>query len=43
MLEVYIPIFYKIRYILQELYVAVIPIISRLKIYIDQLNEGLVV
>ena len=39
-LEEHIPTFYKIRYILQELYMAVIPIISRLKIYIDQLNEG---
>ena len=41
-LEEYIPIFYKIRYILEELYVAVIPIISQLIIYIDQLNEGYV-
>ena len=39
-LEEYIPTFYKIRYILEELYVAVMPIISRLIIYIDQLNEG---
>ena len=36
--EVYIPTFYKIRYILEELYVAVIPII---RFYIDQLNEGI--
>ena len=41
-LEVYNPIFFKIRYILEELYVAVIWIISRLIIYIDQLNTGLV-
>ena len=41
-LEEYIPTFYKIRYILEELYVAVIPIISQLIIYIDQLNEGYV-
>ena len=40
-LEVYNPIFFKIRYILEELYVAVILIISRLIIYIDQLNKGL--
>ena len=40
-LEEYISTFYKIRYILEELYVAVIPIISRLIIYIDQLNEGM--
>ena len=39
-LEEYIPTFYKIRYILEELYVAVVPIISQLIIYIDQLNEG---
>ena len=39
-LEEYIPTFYKIRYILEELYVAVIWIISRLIIYIDQLNAG---
>ena len=32
--------FYKIRYILEELYVAVIRIISRLIIYIDQLNAA---
>ena len=37
-LEVYIPKFYKIRYILHELYVAVIRIISQLIICIDQLN-----
>ena len=41
-LEEYIPIFYQIRYILEELYVAVIWIISRLIIYIDQLNAGIV-
>ena len=40
-LEEYISTFYKIRYILEELYVAVTPIISRLIICIDQLNEGL--
>ena len=34
-------IFYKIRYILEELYVAVIWITSRLIIYIDQLNRGM--
>ena len=39
-LEVYTPTFYKIRYILEELYVAVIWIISRLIICIDQLNAG---
>ena len=39
-LEEYIPTFYNIRYILEELYVAVISIISRLIIYIDQLNKG---
>ena len=38
--SIYIPTIYKIRYILEELYVAVMPIISRLIIYIDQLNEG---
>ena len=40
-LEVYILAFYKIRYILEEFYVAVIWIISRLIIYIDQLNTGM--
>jgi hypothetical protein len=40
-LEVYIPTFYKIRYILEELYVAVVWIISRLIIYIDQLNTAI--
>ena len=40
-LEVYNPTFYKIRYILEELYVAVIWIISRLIIFIDQLNTGM--
>ena len=40
-LQEYIQTFYKIRYILEELYVAVIPIISRLMIYIDQLNKGI--
>ena len=35
------PTIYEIRSILEELYVAVMPFISRLKIYIDQLNEGL--
>ena len=39
-LEEYIPAFYNIRYILEELYAAVIWIISRLIIYIDQLNGG---
>ena len=39
-LDVYIPTFYKIRYILEELYAAVIWIISRLIIYIDQLNRA---
>ena len=39
-LEEYIPTFYKIRYILEELYVAVMWIISRLIIYIDQLNTA---
>ena len=39
-LELYIPTFYKIRYILEELYVAVMWIISRLIIYIDQLNTA---
>ena len=39
-LEVYIPTFYKIRYILEELHVAVMWIISRLIIYIDQLNTA---
>ena len=41
-LENCIPMIYKIRYILEELYVAVIWIISRLIIYIDQLNTALV-
>ena len=41
-LEVYIWTFYKISYILQELYVAVMWIISRLIIYIDQLNTATV-
>ena len=40
-LEEYIPTFYKIRYILEELYVAVKWNISRLKMYIDQLNGGI--
>ena len=39
-LEVYTLAFYKIRYILEELYVAVIWVLSRLIIYIDQLNTG---
>ena len=39
-LELYIPTFYKIRYILEELYVAVMRIISRLIICIDQLNTA---
>ena len=39
-LEEYIPTFFKFRYISEELYVAVIWIISRLIIYIDQLNAG---
>ena len=39
-LEVYNPTFFKIRYILEELYVAVIWIISWLIIYIDQLNTA---
>ena len=38
--EEYIPTFYKIRYILVELYVAVMSIISQLKIYIDQINAA---
>ena len=41
-LEVYIWTFYKIRYILQELYVAVMWIISRLTIYINQLSTATV-
>ena len=41
-LQEYIPTFYKIRYILEELYVAVMWIISRLIIYIDQLNTATV-
>ena len=41
-LEVYIPKFYKIRYILHELHVAVIWIISQLIICIDQLNTGII-
>ena len=40
-LEVYIPTFYKIRYILEELYVALMWIISRLIIYIDQLKTAI--
>ena len=32
--------FYKVKYILEELYIAVIRIISRLIIYIDQLNTA---
>ena len=40
-LEVYIPTFYKIGYILEELCVAVMLIISRLMIYIDQLNTAM--
>ena len=39
-LEVYILIFYKTIYILEELFVAFIWIISQLIIYIDQLNTG---
>ena len=39
-LNVYTPMFYKIRYILEKLYVAVIWTISRLIIDIDQLNTG---
>ena len=39
-LKVYIPTFYKITYILEELYVAVLWIISQLIVYIDQLNEA---
>ena len=39
-LVVYNPIFFKIRYILEELYLAVLSILSRLIIYIDQLNTG---
>ena len=41
-LEEYIPTFYKIRYILEELYVAVMWILSPLKMYINQLNEAYV-
>ena len=40
--EEYIPTFYKIRDILEELYVAVLLLISRLIIFIDQLNAALV-
>ena len=39
-LEEYIPTFYKIRYILEESYVAVMWIISQLIIYIDQMNAA---
>ena len=39
-LEEYISTFYRIRYILEEIYVAVMRIISRLIIYIDQLNAA---
>ena len=42
-LEVYIPTFYKIRYILEELYVAIMWIISQLIIYIDQMNAANIV
>ena len=41
-LEEYIPTFDNIIYILEELYAAVIWIISRLIIYIDQLNTSLI-
>ena len=40
-LEEYIPTFYKIRDILEELYVAVIWIISQLIIYIDQMKASM--
>ena len=39
-LEVNIPKFYKIRYILEESYVAGVYIISWLIIYVDQLNTA---
>ena len=39
-LEEYIPTFYKIRYILEELCIAFIWIISQLIICINQLNTG---
>ena len=39
-LDEYISTFYKIRYILEELYVAVMRIISQLIICIDQLNTA---
>ena len=38
--EEYFPTVYKIRYILEELYVAVVRIISQLKIDIDQMNAA---
>ena len=40
MLEEFIPTFYKIRYILEDLYVAVMWIMSQLIIYIDQMNAA---
>ena len=40
--EEFITTFYKIRYILRELYVAVTWIINQLIIYIDQMNAALV-
>ena len=40
MVEEYIPTFYKIKYILEELYLAVMWIISQLIIYIDQMNPA---
>ena len=39
-MEGYIQIFYKIRFILEELYVAVMWIISQLITYIDQMNAA---
>ena len=39
-LEKHIPTFYKIRFILEELYVAVMWIISQLITYIDQMNAA---
>ena len=38
--EEYMPKFYKITYILKELYVAVMWIMSQLIIYIDQMNTA---
>jgi hypothetical protein len=38
--EEYIPTFYKIRYILEDLYAAVMGIISQLIIYIDKMKTA---